>query len=283
MTLPVQTGGYKSAPIKAYPGQLLDGPHDIRSVCCDEVDGIPPGVLLVRTGGGDHAAGLPSVPEVDADGIMTTKAASASGAQSLTPSDWNGALGTSRFTTPRRLTITLNSHANWDATSGSWTFPDENGVPVTEAIPIPDGGNVTLKSTRYASGPPTAASIPQQSGVAATYTIGVAAETTLDGGHVLGVGAREHKARITPVFDENEIWDEGVELGAVKRGKIAVQMESAFRAGDHPYVRLVAGVGEQRGRFRGDADGGDAVVFTRARLLNSGGPNDYAHLDLLGV
>lgn len=278
MVNPVQTSGFKSAPNRAYPGMLAEGPHDIGSFRCDEVDGIPPGLLLIRSDNGDFAAIVPPTPVLDADGVLTTHAASSSGAQNLTTSDWNGALVGERFPLPVKLEIVLNSHANWDATTGSITYPNENGELITESLTIPDGGNTTLKTSGYASGLPTALSIPQQSGTAATYTVGVTAEATLDGGYVLGVSIREHKGRVIPVFDDNEIWDYGQELGGVRFGRIVVQMESAFTAGTYPYVRLIAGVGEQRGRFRGDTDSGDAVIFRRARLLNSGSSGDFATL-----
>lgn len=281
MTSPVQTTGYKSPPTKAYPGQLADGPHDIGSVCCDESAGIPPGLLVVRTSGGDLAAGLPAYPTLDADGIYTSHAASSSGAQNLTAADWDGVLAGTKFAVPQRLTVTLNNHANWDATTGSITFLDQDGVPVTESLAIPDGGNVTLTTTAFASAPPSAVSIPQQAGTAATYQIGVNAQTTLDGGHVLGVSVREHKGLVVPGFNDNEVWEEGVEFGALRDGKVYVQMESAFRAGDHPWVRLTAGVDEQKGAFRGDADSTDCLQFKRGRLRNSGSANEFAILDVL--
>jgi len=280
MTTPVQTTGYKTPPSKAFPGLLYDGAHDITSVCCDEVDGIAPGLLLVRGDGGDYAAVLPSAPAADPDGIYTSHAASAGGAQNLTTASWDGALAGARFAMPCRLTVTLNSNANWDATTGSITFRNSEGELVTESLTIPDGGNVTLTTTGYAVEPPTAVTIPQQSGAAATYTIGTSASVTLDGGHVLGVSVREHHARNSPAFEDNEVWDQGVELGALRQGRVYVQMENAFSAGDIPYVRVTAGVGETKGRFRSDTDGGDAVPFRRGRCLNSGSAGDYAVLDV---
>lgn len=279
MTTPVQTTGYKTPPTKAYPGLLLKG-DDITSVCCDEADGIAPGLLLVRSSGGDYAAVLPSAPAADPDGIYTSHAASAGGAQNLTTSDWDGVLAGARFAMPCRLTITLNNHANWDATTGSITFRNSEGELVTESLAIPDTGNTTLTTTGYAVEPPTAVTIPQQSGTGATYTIGTSASVTLDGGHVLGIGIREHHATNTPTFENNEVWDEGVELGSLRQGRINVQVENAFFAGDIAYVRVTAGVGETKGRFRSDTDGGDAVPFRRGRFLNSGSAGDFAVLDI---
>jgi hypothetical protein len=280
MTTPVQTSGYKTAPAKAYPGLLHDGMHDIGSVCCDEADGIAPGLLLVRTDGGDYAAGLPAAQAADADGIYTSHAASAGGAQNLTDADWDGVLAGTRFAMPRKLTVTLNNHANWDATTGSITFRNQDGEIVTESLTIPDAGNVTLTTSGYAIEPPSAVTIPQQAGTAATYTIGVSADVTLDGGHVLGVSVREHKGLNAPGFDDNEVWDEGAELGALRQGRIYVKMENAFSAGDMPYVRITAGVGETKGRFRSDTDSGDAIPFRRGRLLNSGSANEFGVLDV---
>ncbi|MEY5060891.1 MAG: hypothetical protein RIS45_812, partial [Planctomycetota bacterium] len=204
MTNPVQTTGYKTAPAKARPGLLYDGDHDIWGVSCDETDGIAPGLLVVRSTGGDHAAVLPPTPVADPDGIYTSHAASAGGAQNLTSASWDGVLAGARFALPAKLTVTLNSNANWDATVGSITYPNENGELVTESLTIPDGGNAVLTTTGYASGPPTAVTIPQQSGAAATYTIGVSATVTLEGGIVHGISVREHKGLVVPAYDDNE-------------------------------------------------------------------------------
>lgn len=280
MTTPVQTTGYKLPPSKARPGQLADGAHDIASVSCDAADGTPPGLLVIRTRNGDMAGGPPVDITADPDSIYTSHPASGAGAQNLTEADWDGVLADGGIFPPRKLTITLNSHADWDATTGSWTFPDENGVLITEAIDIPNAGNVTRTSTAYASGPPTAVSIPQQTSANATYQIGTSASATLEGGDVLGVSVREHHGRTVPVFDDNEIWDDQVEFGALRQGRIYVQMENAFVAGSHPYVRLVAGVGEQRGRFRTGPDGSDGVVVRRIRLMNSGDAGEYAVIDV---
>lgn len=179
MTSPVQTTGYKTPPSKAFPGLLHDGEHDIVSVCCDEADGIAPGLLLVRTDGGDYAAGKPAALTADPNGIYTSHAASAGGAQNLTDADWDGAQAAG-WEMPRKLTLTLNSHADWDATTGSITYPDENGEPITESLTIPNGGNTVLTTTGFASGPPTAVTIPQQSGTGATYEIGTSRPSPRD-------------------------------------------------------------------------------------------------------
>lgn len=276
----VQTTGYKVPPRKAYPGLLGDGDHDIVSVACDAADGTPPGLLVIRTANGDSAGGPPVTPVADPNGIYTSHAASAGGAQNLTDADWDGVLAGTVFHPPVKLTVTLNSHANWDATTGSITYPDENGISVTESLSFPDAGNATLTPSGYASGPPTAVTIPQQAGTAATYEIGVSATATLEGGDVLGVSVREHKGRVVPVFEDNEVWDDGAEFGAVRQGRIYVQMENAFTAGHHPYVRLVAGVGEVLGAFRDGADSTDCVVARRIRIMNSGDAGEYAVIDV---
>jgi hypothetical protein len=282
--MPVQNTGYTSAPAKAYPGLLADdGPHDIGSVSVDASVAVPPGVLVMRTANGDYAGDVPpALPVADPDAIVTTKAASAGGAQVLTAGvDANGAIGAGRISPPRKLTVTLNNNANWDATVGSITYLDENGRPVTETLTIPDTGNTTLTTSGFASrwG---GATIPQQSGTGATYEIGTSLQATLDGGDVLGVSLREHHTRMVPSESDNELWDDGVEMPVLKHGRVYVRMENAFRAGECPMVRVIAGVGEQRGSFRGqgDSDSGDALPFRRARALNSGSAGEFAVLDV---
>lgn len=278
MSTPVQTTGYKSPPSKARPGLLADGDHDIGSVSCDEAEGIPPGRLLVRTDNGDYAAGLPAAAAADPNYLITTKAASASGAQNLTSADFNGVgAADARYSPPVRLTVTTNANANWDTTSGAITFPDENGEMVTETLAFLDGGGQTLTTTRYASGPPTAISVPQQTSTAATYEVGISAEASFDGGDVLGVSVREHKGLNAPGFTDNEVWEEGVELGALRDGRINVLMGSSFTAGQRPYVRIS---GSDLGSFRGDADSGAAAIFRRGRCLNSGSASEYAILEV---
>lgn len=280
--MPVQTTGYTSSPSKAYPGLLADdGPHDIGSVSVDASTPVPPGVLIMRTANGDYAADVPpALPAADPDSIKTNIASSGS-QQVLGTGDFNGAIGAGKILPAAKVTLTLSNHANWLATTAVLTGLDENGLPVSENLSIPANGNTTLTSTRYYSRV-TGLTIPAQGGTSGTATLGTAASITLDGGDVLGVSLREHHARVTPSESDNELWDDGVEMPVLRHGRVYVRMENAFRAMECPMVRVVAGVGEQRGSFRGlgDSDAGDCVPFRRARCLNSGSAGEYAVLDV---
>ena len=280
--MPVQTTGYTSSPSKAYPGLLADdGPHDIGSVSVDAATPVPPGVLIMRTTGGDYAADVPpALPAADPDSIKTNIGSTA-GVQNLGPGDFNGVIGAGKILPAAKATLTLSNHTDWDATNATLTGLDENGLPVSETLAIPNNGNVTLTSVNYYSRV-TALSIPAQAGVGGTGTLGTAAAITLDGGDVMGISLREHHARVTPSETDNELWDDGVEMPVLRHGRVYVRMENAFRAMECPLVRVVAGVGEQRGAFRGsgDTDAGDCVPFRRARCLNSGGAGEYAVMDL---
>lgn len=278
----VQTTGYTSAPAKAYPGLLADdGPHDIGSVSVDAATAVPPGVLVMRTSGGDYAGDVPPAAVVaDVDAIKTNIASSLA-LQSLATGDFNGVIGAGRISPPAKIQLVLNNNANWDATVATLSGLDENGIPVSESLTIPDTGNTTLTSTRFYSRV-TGLAIPAQSGVGGSATLGTSASVTLDGGDVLGVSLREHHARAVPSETDNELWDDGAEMPVLRHGRVYVKMENAFRAGECPLVRTTAGVGEQRGAFRGtgDSDSGDAIPFRRARCLNSGAANEYAVLDV---
>ena len=71
--------------------------------------------------------------------------------QALTTSDFNGAIGAGRIFPPAKIELVLSSHADWDATSATLTGLDENGLPVSETLTIPNGGNATVTSSNHYS------------------------------------------------------------------------------------------------------------------------------------
>lgn len=281
--MPVQTT--YTTPAKAYPGLLADdGPHDIGSASVDAVGGIAPGLLVMRTANGDYAADVPPAVAADVDSLKTN-IGSTTGVQNFVAADLNGAVGAGLISPPAKVTLALSSHADWDATNATLTGFDHNGMPVSETLAIPNGGNATVTSqNHYSRLAPTgtALSIPAQAGTGGTATLGTAADVSLEGADVLGVSVREHKGRLVPSETNNEIWDDGDEMPILRRGRIYVQMENAFRAGECPMVRVVAAGAEQRGRFlgSGSTDGGDAVPFRRARTINSGSAGEFAVLQV---
>lgn len=271
---------YTEAPERAYPGGLADdGAHDIDTAIVDEADGIAPGLVVLRTSNGDRAAGFPASIGADADAIKTN-IASAAAPQALDTSDFNGAIGAGRIFPPALIDLALSNHTDWDATSATLEGLDENGLPVSETLSIPNGGNATVTSTKYYSRV-TGLTIPAQTGTGGTAQLGVSASRTLDGGDVLGVSVRTHKALASQSPDDNEVYEDEDPMPVLKQGRINVVVENAFRAGDQVLVRLVATGDERLGSVRvHDTDSGDCVPWRRARLLNSGGAGELGRLDV---
>lgn len=261
-----------SAPARAVAGQLADGgPTDIISARVDAAAGIAPGLAVFRTSSGDATAGFPTSIAQDVDAIKTTFGSTA-GIQSFTTADFNGAIGAGRIFPPAKIELVLSSHADWDATSATLTGLDENGLPVSETLTIPNGGNATVTSSNHYSFVKTL-TIPAQSGVGGSATLGVSATRTLGGGDVLGVSVIDASKTLESSLSSsnNEVYEDDTVMPVLRKGRICVVCETAFTAGSCPLVRLVAAGAEQLGGFRtGTTDSGDAIEWRAARFLNSG-------------
>ncbi len=123
--------------------------------------------------GAEATAVAALVNDVDVDSIKTNGASTA-GIQSLVAADFDGAIGDDAFTYPRRVTITLNSHADWDATTIVVAGKDANGATYSEDFTVPNGGNATLTSAGLYT-KVTAITVPAQSGTNGTFTVGTRA------------------------------------------------------------------------------------------------------------
>lgn len=261
-----------SAPARAVAGQLADsGPVDIISTRVDATAGIAPGLFVFRTTGGDAAAGFPTSIAQDVDAIKTTFGSTA-GIQSFTTADFNGAIGDDRIFPPAKIELVLNSHTDWDATSATLTGYDENGLPVSETLSIPNGGNATVTSSNYYSFV-TALTIPAQTGTNGSATLGVSATRTLDGRDCLGISVIDASKTLETSLSSsnNEVYEDDSVMPVMRKGRICVDVETAWKAGDCPLVRLVAAGAEKLGAVRaGSTDSGDAIAFRRARFINSG-------------
>jgi len=271
-----------SAPARASAGQLADsGPNDIISARVDAAAGIAPGLCVLRTTSGDATAGFPTDISADVDAIKTNIGSTA-GVQSFTVADFNGAIGDDRIFPPAKVTLVLSSHADWDATNATLTGLDENGLPVSETIAIPNGGNATVTSSNYYSFV-TALSIPAQSGTGGTATVGVSASRTLGGGDVLGVSVLDSSKTLESSLSSsnNEVYENDTVMPVLRKGRICVVVETAFSAGACPLVRFVAAGAEQLGGFRtGTTDSGDAIEWRAARFVNSGSAAGIGVLDV---
>jgi hypothetical protein len=269
-----------AVPTKAYDGQLADeAPNDIISTRVDESAGIDPGLVVMRTANGDDTAGLVPAVALDVDSIKTNIGSTA-GTQNFTTADFNGVIGAGRISPPALLELVFSSHADWDATTATITGLDENGVPITDTIAIPNGGNATVLTTKYFSRVLTL-SIPAQTSTGGTATFGTAASVSMDGGDVLGISVRTQKTLITPSSSNNEHYEDEDLMPVLRHGRIFVKVENAFRAGDVPMVRAIAAGAEKLGAIRAhDTDSGDCFPLRRARLLSSGSAGEYGLLEV---
>lgn len=270
-----------SAPAKAKAGLLVDGNElpDIISCVVDEEAGIAPGRVVLRGTGGDNAAILPSIEAADPNGIVEATATSGSGAVEVLAAAATGDRGAGPFIPAVKLTVTLNSHANWDQTTGTIVYEDENGILQTESLAIPDGGNTVLTTTGFARRF-VSVSVPQQSGTAGSFEVGTSSTPKL-GGDVLGLALLTHKALLAPSSDNNEVHEFEAVFPVLRRGRVWVVVENAFEAGDRVFVRGIAGVGEARGALRvSTTDSGDAIELPGARLMSSGSAGEFGILEV---
>jgi hypothetical protein len=271
------------APSRANPGQLVGEKHEIIDARVDAAAGIAPGLVVLRTENGDRAAGFPASIAQDVDAIKTNIGSTA-GVQNFTTADFNGAIGAGRIWPPAKIELVLSNHGDWDATNATLTGLDENGLPVSETLAIPNGGNATVQSQNYYSRVLTL-SIPAQTGVGGTATLGVAGSSgrTLGGGDVLGVSVLDamKSLEVTQSLENNEVYENDTVMPVLRKGPIEVTVENDFRAGDCPLVRLVAAGAEVLGAVRvHDTDGGDCVPWRAARFLNGGTGGTTGILDV---
>lgn len=274
---------YSQVPDAFYEGQPVDdGPKDDASTLVEEAAGIDPGLLVFRGTDRERQAQLPPAVAADPDGIVASFTTS-TGVQTLTAgSGLNGVIGAERISPPSLIDFVLNSHADWDATNLTLVGLDENGLPVTELVAIPNGGNATITSANHYSFVQSV-SVPPQSGTGGTMTGGVqaAAGRTLDGEDVIGVSVRTHKARTSLVAADCETYEDEERMPVRKMGRVAVLCETAFTAGQRPLARVVAAGAERLGAFRaGSTDGGDCIPWNRARFVSSGGAGEIGVLEI---
>lgn len=100
---------------------------------------------------------------------------------------------------------------------------------------------------------------------------------------LLGVTVHSHAEEVGA--DDQNLIDENRTKNVLREGRIYVELEGsspAVVAGTTGvFVRTAgAGVGEGLGRFRGDADGGDALTLTGGRWITSGSAGDLVILEI---
>lgn len=268
---------YSEGPAAGLPGTPADSRHfrHILTLVAEGLVAVGRSVFRVPNYGArgqnsDHGAAIAyQNPDpgaaVDVDAIMTTETLTADAAE-FDQDDADGAVGAGVMMPARKLTLTTNSHADWDAGNWEVTFYNEERELVTETIAMADGGNETLTTTDTAS-EFVSHSVPTGSGTNRTFTMGIAA---LDASVTLadweGVAVRSPMMAGTGNTADGtqaeEIAD-GDTFPAMRKGSVWVITEDACVQGGDVYTRI-AGTGDF-GAFRSDADTANAIQITGAR------------------
>lgn len=275
---------YTEAPTAGKAGLITDihiCAADVIPVIVDRTGGIAPGLLVLRTDNGDFAASTqPDTAAVADDDAIMTALATAASIQTL-DTEANGVIALTKISPPRKITVTRDNHADHDAVTLVLVGLDENGLPVSENLAGANGGNETLTSTKYYSYF-VSLTIPAQAGTGGTTKIGIAADLSLEGFDVLGVSVFSHKGlALAPSSSDNEVYEDEATMPVLRRGRIWVPVETAWRAGDVPLVRLIAAGAEVYGKFRAEStDSGDAFPWRRGRFMNSGSAAGLAKLEV---
>lgn len=203
---------------------------------------------------------------LDVDAILATGGASATSVGTFDQADADGVVGAGIMVPARKPTITFNSHADWDATTGTMRYYNQDRELVSETFSIPNGGNATVTLTGDMS-EYYDVSIPAQTGTNGTFTIGIA---VLDSS--ITIADWEGVAELSPMmagtgssFDgtEGEEIDDKEVFSALRTGSMWVVTEDACNQGGAVYTRI-AGTGDF-GAFRSDADTANAIVIPNAR------------------
>lgn len=205
---------------------------------------------VVQRGTSDNQfASIAALPAADADAVATALASAAT-AQTFVAASFDGEIGAGLITPPRTVRLLLNAHADWDATLLQITYITADGTEKTDIIPIPDAGDVILK-TQSPVMRVVSIDLPAQTGTNGTIAVGVDnTEIALDRGHYPGVamytpGVEPSTAAVGDVDAEKS-------TDVLVAGCIYVIVEAAVEAGMPCYVRMVESGTDLRGQVRGD-------------------------------
>lgn len=260
--MPVQsTYGFYSAGLVA--GQIADNGHgEVNSVIAEAA--IAAGLVGIRGGTTRTEVRPPTSPDAaDPDAIATaTVIISAATAQTIAAASFDGVVAGAEMFPPRNVTLTLSSHADWDATTAVVTGTDEDGRVVQESFLIPNGGAATVTGLRHFR---TVSSIyiPAQSGTGGTATAGFGSS----------LGPIDHGVHGVAVYDasrEPEAYPIDYVVPCLIKGRIAVVCETTYTDGNPVFVRFIATGDEVAGQVRATADANDCAFMKRARFVGSG-------------
>lgn len=180
---------------------------------------------------------------VDADAIIEAHA-TATSAQSISGEDLDGVVGGNKMVPARRITLTANSHADWNLTTILVHGLDVDGKEIQEALLMPDAGNTVLTTKQYFS-LVVQVDVPAQGGTNGSYTVGYTADEGQFSGMDCGFALREPAGE--PLTSDS--FADGDALNVLRIGEMFAVSEAAASKGDPVYVRMVASGADVRGQL----------------------------------
>jgi len=256
---------YAFAPAAGLPGQVARTKPGQFIASMIAAVALAPGLVAFtgRASGAeaDKATTL-TATAASATALIASGGASSGSLQTILAADMNGALGAgAELFPPRNVTLTLSSHADWDATTATVTGTDENGAAVTESLSIPNGGNATVTGTQMFR-TITSLAIPAQSGTGGTFTFGV--------GSVLGSVDHLVAGLVARDITRSAVNFAAGEMTPVARvGEFFVTSETAVKDGDPVYVRVRVASSETIGAVRATPSAGYTVRLKNARFVGT--------------
>lgn len=270
--MPVQNVNYDQSPALAVAGMpaFESEPRHIGRVILAVA--MAAGLLAVQDTTLRTEGAPPSAPTAAPTAILATGGASSASPQTIVTTALNGAVGQGVISPAKNITLTFNSHADWDATTAVITGENEDGQIITESLAIPNGGNATVSGTIPFSRV-TSIYIPAQTGTNGTFTAGT--------GTILGA--------VDNVVHGISLWDGSREPGVyavdavmpvIKRGTVWVYTEGAVNPSLPVFARFVASGDEVLGAFRGSPDSTDCGRVRAAKWLDITSGAGFARLQI---
>jgi|GEM_PF-2385654 len=118
------------------------------------------------------------LPAAAPTAIIATGGASAVTTQTLTGASLNGAIGATVMSPPRRLSFTFDSSTDWDPTTITVTGTNADSAVITETFAV--ATSTTANGSKHFR-TVTSVSIPGQTGLGGTFTMGTLATVTASG------------------------------------------------------------------------------------------------------
>lgn len=246
---------YGLVPAIGRAGQVADGAimQDVISTVAEGAVALGCAVLK----GTSPRQGKPvAAVALDVDSIVATGGVSAATAQTVQTTALNGVIGQGRIVPAQQVTMTLNSHADWDATTATIYGEDADGNQLVEDVLIPNGGNATI-TTKAAFGRVVSIFIPAQTGANGTYTAGTApTQAEFARADILGVSVWQsaHEPYTSDSYSDKD------EMPVLRKGRVYVVTEDAVVNGDPVYVRIVTSGGDAPGQFGGERSASFALL-----------------------